>query len=125
MAPLYFYLNAVLYLGLAVWCTLSPRATAAAVGFLQLNSSGESEYRVIYGGLQLGLAICFFFLARRSELWQLGVLFALALYGPIVAYRLVTVLAFWPVSAVTLATAGLEIVMLALAAFLLVAGVRA
>jgi hypothetical protein len=125
MAALYLYFNAVAYLVLAAWCTISARATAAAIGYIQLDNSGESEYRVVYGGLQLGLALCFFHLARRSELWPLGIRFALALYAPIVAYRLVTILGFRPVSGVTLATAALEVVMLALAALLFLAGARA
>jgi len=118
MVPAYLYLNAILYAAFAAWCTLSPAATARAIGYLQRNAGGESEYRVIYGGLQLGLALVFAFLAWRSELWALGLKFALALYMPIVAYRFATVAVFWPVPRLTLAVGAMESVLLALAVLL-------
>jgi hypothetical protein len=113
MIPAYLYLNALLYAAFAAWCTFSATATARAVGYLQLNAGGESEYRVVYGGLQLGLAAVFALLARRSELWENGLIFSLAIYLPLVAYRLATIGAFWPVPRVTLAVAAMETLLLA------------
>ena len=49
MIPAYLYLNALLYAGFAAWCTISAASTARAIGYLQMNAGGESEYRVIYG----------------------------------------------------------------------------
>lgn len=118
MLPAYLYLNAVLYAVFALWCTVSAAATSRSIGYLQLNAGGESEYRVIYGGLQLGLAVIFFLLARRSELWEMGLIFSLALYLPIVAYRVATVVSFWPVPATTLAVGAMEVVLLAVAVLL-------
>ena len=59
MTSAYLYLNAAIYLLLAVWCTLAPARTAAAVGYASLTRSGQTEYLTIYGGLQLGLAFLF------------------------------------------------------------------
>ena len=118
MIPAYLYLNALLYAGFAAWCVLNATATARAVGYLQLNAGGESEYRVVYGGLQLGLALVFVLLARRSELWESGLVFALAIYVPIVVFRLATIASFWPVPRVTLAVAAMESVLLAVAVVL-------
>ncbi len=118
---IYLYLNAVLYVLFAAWCTLAANRTAGNIGFLTLSSGGKSEYVVVYGGLQLGLAIAFWLMARDSVNWKLGMLLSIALYAPIVAYRLVSVAHFWPVPALTLATGALEIALLvgALAIYLL------
>lgn len=117
MEQAYLYLNAVLYAALAAWCTLAPRSTAAAQGFHQLANGGRSEYLVIYGGLQFGLAVFFWYVARLPDP-RVGLVFALALYVPIVLVRLVTVARFRPVGRTTLAVAGLEVVLLAMAVVL-------
>lgn len=118
MIPAYLYLNAILYAAFAAWCTLRAGATARSIGYLELNAGGESEYRVIYGGLQLGLALVFALLARRSELWEMGLVFSLAIYVPIVVFRLATVVSFWPVPRVTLTVAAMETVLLMVAVLL-------
>jgi Domain of unknown function (DUF4345) len=118
MTALYLYANAVLYLVFALWCTIGMSKTAPGMGFSALTNSGRSEYLTIYGGLQVGLAIAFWFMARNPELHRPGILFALALYAPIVLFRLVSLARFWPVGNVTLATAALEVVLLAVGIWL-------
>ena len=113
MAMGYLYLNAFLYLLFALWCTALPSNTALNIGYLALSSGGQSEYLVVYGGLQLGLAILFYLLARNMAHVRLGVTVALGLYGPVVIYRVVTVLSHSPVGGVTLGTAVLEFALLA------------
>lgn len=108
----YLYLNAALYLIFAVLCSVAPSATAQGIGYTSLSSSGRSEYLVVYGGLQLGLALVFWMLARDVTLQRVGVVLALAMYVPIVVYRLSTMIAFWPVAGVTVATGCLEIALL-------------
>jgi hypothetical protein len=109
---IYLYFNAVLYVLFAAWCSLSPTNTSNNIGFLSLSSGGKSEYLVVYGGLQLGLAIAFWLLARDPSLWKIGMLLSIALYAPIVLYRIVTVARFWPVPSLTLGTGALEIALL-------------
>lgn len=113
MAMGYLYLNAFLYLLFALWCTASPSSTALKLGYSALSGGGQSEYLVVYGGLQLGLAILFYLLARNMAHVRLGVSVALGLYAPIVIYRLITVLNHWPVGSTTLGTAVLEVALLA------------
>jgi hypothetical protein len=105
---IYLYANAVLYVVFALWITLSPWATATGVGYETLSRSGRSEYLVVYGGLQLGLAAFFAFAALSEQTQRLGVIFALCLYAPIVAYRVITVIRFWPVQSTTLWVGSLE-----------------
>jgi hypothetical protein len=118
MSAIYLYVNAVLYLIFALWCTIGMSRTAPAMGFTSLANGGRSEYLAIYGGLQIGLAISFWLLARNPEWHKPGILFALVLYAPIVLFRLVSLARYWPVGNVTLATAALEVVLLAIGAWL-------
>ncbi len=115
---IYLYLNAVLYALFAVLCTVNARGTSASLGYLTLSSGGRSEYLVIYGGLQFGLAIFFALLASRPTMHAMGLTFALSLYLPIVIYRLVTIIAFRPVPMLTLLVAGLECLLLVIGAVL-------
>jgi hypothetical protein len=104
----YLYANSVLYVLFAAWVTISPWRTAAGVGFEKLSASGKSEYLVVYGGLELGLAVFFAITAMNAAQHRIGLLFALCLYVPIVIYRVVTVPLFWPVASTTLVVAALE-----------------
>lgn len=108
----YLLLNAVLYAVFALWCTVRPASTAQSLGYVDLNASGRSEYLVIYGGLQFGLAAFFALMARDADnllLLRTGLYFAASLYVPIVVFRLFTVVKFWPVSPLTLGVASLEV----------------
>lgn len=118
MVNAYLYLNAILYLLLAGWCTFAPTKTAAAVGFVQLSRSGQSEYLVIYGGLQLGMAFLFAWFAYTQQPRN-GLVVALAFYLPIVVYRCATLVKWWPVEPTTLALAVVEWVFLLAGAALL------
>lgn len=56
------------YLSLSAWCVMQPHSTARSVGFELTPGSGESEYLVVYGGLQFALGVVFVrVLGRRSE----------------------------------------------------------
>src|SRR6478735_3097852 len=116
----YLWFNAAIYAVFAVWCTFSPWKTAANVGFTQLSNGGRSEYLVVYGGLQLGLALIYVLLARGdAALVRFGMLASVCLYAPIVAYRVVTVLRFSPIPPLTLAVGTLELGLLAVAVILM------
>jgi Domain of unknown function (DUF4345) len=115
----YLYLNAFLYALFAVWVTISPWRTAAAVGFEKLSNSGKSEYLVVYGGMELGIAAFFAWTAWHAPYRKVGVVFALFFYAGIVLYRLATVPQFWPISSTTLILAALEITLLVWASVLL------
>lgn len=105
----YLLANAALYALFAVWCTIKPASTATSLGYLTRNAAGESEYLVIYGGLQFGLAAFFWWTARETSTYATGLVFALCLYAPIVVYRVITVIKGWPIPGLTLSVAALEI----------------
>jgi hypothetical protein len=109
---LYLYVNAALYLLFAVWSTLTPLKVATNIGYEVLSASGRSEFLVVYGGLELGLAALFAYTAANPQLQRPGLLIALFFYAPIVAYRVITVVKFWPVRPMTLYVGSLEATLL-------------
>lgn len=109
---LYLWLNAALYAVFCAWCTLRWASTSSALGYVQLNGSGRSEYLAVYGGLQLGLAIAFALLAMNPQHHRTGVLFALVLYAAIVPFRWASVALLGPVERITVYTGVLETVLL-------------
>ncbi|HET9034348.1 MAG TPA: DUF4345 domain-containing protein [Dokdonella sp.] len=110
MTAIYLWVNAVLYALLALWCTLMPAQTSQSIGFVEMSSSGQSEYAVIYGGMQFGFAFLFAWTAISGN-HRFGLVFSLALYIPILLFRIISVAHYWPVSTTTLATGALEIVL--------------
>lgn len=124
MLAIYLWTNAALYIIFAVWMTVLPWQTSAAIGYTALSASGKSEYLVIYGGLQVGLAAFFAWCAWQETLHRTGIVFAICLYTPIVIYRAGTVMRFWPVSMVTVSVAVLEAALWIGAVALLAYGAR-
>ena len=112
MTNIYFWINALLYFLFALWCTVRKEQTSMASGFTEINNSGWSEYLVIYGGLQLGLAAFFVYLAIHGEFYKIGLIFSLFLYFPIVIFRLISIYKFWPISTTTMVVGGMEIILL-------------
>ena len=119
MAQVYLYSNSALYALLAVWSTTASRSAATRLGYLALSDRGRAEFLVVYGGLQIGLAVLFFLLARNTSDVALGLRISLGLYAPIVLYRAVTGWMNRPLSGSALGTIGLEALLLAAAAWLL------
>jgi hypothetical protein len=117
VTTVYLYLNALIYLLLAGWCALAPARTATAVGYASLTRSGQVEYLTIYGGLQLGLAFLFAWFAWSQQM-RTGLVLALALYVPIVLFRSIGLIRWWPVEPTTLALAATEWLMLAVGLWL-------
>ena len=112
MAKFYLVFNAVLYAAFAVWCTIKWGQTSQASGYQALSNAGRSEYLVIYGGLQLGMAAFYAYTALNPQYHALGLVFSLCIYAAIVVYRISTVCLYWPVGNVTLVFALLEILLL-------------
>ncbi len=86
MVNAYLWLNALLYIALALWCTLAPESTAQAVGFTALTPAGQTEFLAVYGGMEFGIGLLFAYFAR-SRHPRNGLVMALLFYAPIVAWR--------------------------------------
>lgn len=112
MLKVYLAINALMYAVFAIWCTLAPQKTAAAVGFDFRSGSGRSEFVTVYGGLELGLALFFALAALRGEIQVAGLLFALCLYGAIVPFRAFALVSVPGIERTTYFIAALELVLL-------------
>ena len=75
------------YLLLAVWCSLRPAQTSQSVGFTLSPGSGQSEYLVVYGGLELGLGIVFLWPLFDAERSAFALSVCLILHGCLVLFR--------------------------------------
>jgi len=87
-----FWINAVLYASLAVWCTALPTKTSQFLGYTLSTPSSRSEYLVVYGGLEAGLAVFFGLAAVRPDLAVAGVWFGRCLYTGLAVWRLGTII---------------------------------
>lgn len=112
MVSVYLYLNAALYALFAVWCSVKAQGTANSLGYALPRPEGLSEYLTVYGGLQLGLALFFFWTAYAGQ-ERAGVMFSLFLYGGIVVFRGASLLVLRPAGGMIYAIAGLEFLLLA------------
>lgn len=59
ITKLFLTAGGLLYLGLAVYCVLSPQKASEAVHLERVGAGGKSEFLVIYGGLELAMAAIF------------------------------------------------------------------
>lgn len=118
MTAIYLWANALGYLALSIWCTVKAGAVAQALGYTALDDSGRIEFLTLYGGLQLGLALCFAWTAQAAQRHRTGLGLALLLYAPIALFRWVAIAWHWPVGSVSLGVGALEAALLVLALIL-------
>lgn len=111
MFTFFLYFNTALFALFAAWCTFLPAQAAKAIGHETLSRSGVSEYPVVYGGLQPGLAIFFFWYAKAGA-QRTALVLALAMHAPIVVYRCATLARQWSVASTTPCTSLLETALL-------------
>ena len=67
MARIFLAAVGVAYLVLSAWCSVAPETTSQTVGFDLHPGTGQSEYLVIYGGLEAALAVIFLLPLLRKE----------------------------------------------------------
>jgi hypothetical protein len=119
MVNAYLWFNALLYMGLALWCTIAPDTTAHAIGFTALTPSGQTEFLAVYGGMEFGIGLLFAYFAVSRQPRN-GLVLGVVFYGPIVLWRAWAVSQYGPLEATTLGLAAAEWVLflLGLALFL-------
>jgi hypothetical protein len=77
----------LLYLYLAVWCSLFPARTSELVGFQLRPGTGQSEFLTVYGGLELALAIIFLRPLLQPRSSECALFVCLTLHGCLVLFR--------------------------------------
>ena len=75
------------YLLLAAWCSLRPGQTSQSVGYTLMPGSGQSEFLVVYGGLELGLGIAFLLPLYDSSWTPFALFTCLIIHACLVLFR--------------------------------------
>lgn len=96
------------YIFLAIWCAAQPDATARSVGFELTPGSGQSEYFVVYGGLELALGIAFIWPLRRKEDTVGALRLCCLIHSCLVVFRTVSFFQFADIGRTTYVLAAVE-----------------
>lgn len=96
------------YFALSAWCVLLPERTSHSVGFSLKPGSGQSEYFVIYGGLQLAIAILFIGPTLQLTDTKSALLFCLVIHACIVLFRAISFATYSGISTTTYVLAVVE-----------------
>ncbi len=91
----------VLYLGLAAWCSVSPGETSRKVGFQLVPGSGQSEFLVVYGGLEFGLALLFLMPLVRGDSLGYSLMACVLIHGSLVLFRSVSFFLYSDIGSMT------------------------
>lgn len=105
------------YLMLAAWCVARPQQTAGAVGFELKPGGGQSEYLVIYGGLQLALGIVFLLPLVREQFLPFALLACLIVHAALVLFRTISFVLYSDIPTTTYVLATVEWAILLLTAW--------
>jgi hypothetical protein len=100
-ARIFLALTGLMYIGLAAWCTISPEKTSDKVGFQMKPGSGQSEFIVIYGGLELAMGILFLLPLWKPEWLQYSLFACIVIHGCLVAFRTASYLMYSGISGTT------------------------
>lgn len=101
ITKIFLALVGVMYLGLAIWCTLSPDVTSAKLGFELNSGSGQSEFIVIYGGLELAMSLIFLLPLIRKDSLIGSLLACVVIHACLVAFRTYSLLVYSDISGMT------------------------
>lgn len=98
---IYLTLVAIVYVALSVWCSIDPETTSSKVGFDRIGGSGRSEFLVIYGGLELALALIFLMPWFNSRFSTASLWACLLIHGCLVLFRTVSFFLYDDISSMT------------------------
>ena len=87
LAKIYLVIVALLYLGLALWCSFQPGVTSKKVGFELIGGSGKSEFLAVYGGLEFGLALVLLASVFKPETVGYGLIACVLIHASLVLFR--------------------------------------
>lgn len=93
-AKIFLAVVGLLYLGLAIWCSIDPQTTSAKVGFELKPGSGQSEFVTVYGGLEMGMALIFLMPLVWSQSTRFAVVGCLLMHASLVFFRTVAYFQF-------------------------------
>jgi len=119
-AKIFLTLVGLLYLTLALWCSIDPKTTSEKVGFTLQGGSGQSEFVTVYGGLEFAMAIIFMMPWFWNESTRFALVGCLIMHASLVAFRTFAYFSFEGIGSFTHRLAiGEWVILLASIAFLL------
>ena len=83
----YLLINAILYLALGIWCTVSPEWTSEGVGLKIASTKGMAEYVAVYGGLEFGVGVFYLISYLKKNLYSAALLFSVCYYLGLAFFR--------------------------------------
>lgn len=98
----------MVYLVLAAWCTLKPGQTSNSLGLTLQPGSGQSEYLVVYGGLQWGLGLFFLWPLIQQDIVRPVLVACVLIHASLVLMRTISLFAFSGIQSTTYALAVIE-----------------
>jgi hypothetical protein len=98
----------VAYLFLAIWCSLRPSQTSQSVGFSLTPGSGQSEFFVVYGGMELGIGIIFLWPLYDPEKGPAVLLTCLVIHACLVLFRSISFFLYSGIQTTTYFLAAVE-----------------
>ena len=101
IAKIYITIVALIYFGLAIWCSVQPSVTSAKVGFELKGGSGQSEFMTVYGGLEFGIALVLIASLFRNETVTYGVLACVLIHVSLVVFRTISFFCFSEIGSFT------------------------
>ena len=91
----------LMYLALATWCSTSPAITSDKVGFILDPGSGQSEFLVIYGGLEMGMALIFLLPLFFTKYIEGSLLACIAIHACLVLFRTISLFIYTDFEGIT------------------------
>ncbi|WP_417388824.1 DUF4345 family protein [Gimesia sp.] len=101
MARFFLAIVGLVYLLLALWCSVDPASTSRSVGFTLQPGSGQSEFLVIYGGLELALGIIFLWPLWQREVTRYALVACVIIHGCLVLFRSIGFFVFTGIGSTT------------------------
>lgn len=98
----------IAYLALAAWCALKPGQTSNSVGLTLQPGSGQSEYLVVYGGLQLGLGLIFLWPLLRQDTEYFVLVMCVVIHACLILMRTLSIALYPGIQTTTYALAVIE-----------------
>ncbi len=96
------------YVALAAWCVVRPGQTSGSVGFELRPGAGQSEFLVVYGGLQLALGLAFLSPLLRPSYLPYALLLCLVIHACLAVFRTASFALFADIPTSTYALAAVE-----------------
>jgi len=87
MVRIYLAVVGTAYLVLGIWCSIAPEQTSKSVGFDLRPGSGQSEYLVVYGGLEVAIGLFLIWPMFGASDPSAPLRFCLILHGCLVIFR--------------------------------------